>query len=63
MSFNINFYEMSFVNFIKRLSGKLYNVRHAFHVFRECHVLCYIRLVKYKDICNGYITLKTRLVM
>ena len=29
----------------------------------ECRVSVYIRLVQYKDICHGYISLKTRLVI
>ena len=36
---------------------------HAFHGFLACCFLGYIRLVLYKDIWNGYITLKTSGVM
>ena len=38
-----------------------WNVFHVFNV--ECGSLCYIRLGVDKDICKGYITFKTRLVM
>jgi len=36
---------------------------HIFQGFLTCHVSDYIRLVLYKEIHNGCITLKTRVVM